>query len=62
MLSTQLTVPIDFHTIYYIIIYFPCKNSMGTVNCVPTIINQNIFSCVQQNNETHSGTKQHEDE
>ncbi len=34
--------------------------SMATVNCSVTLIFQNIFICVQQKKETHTGLKWHE--
>ncbi len=35
---------------------------MATVNCFVTNILQNIFFCVQQKKETHTGFEQLEDE
>jgi len=35
---------------------------MGSINCLFTIILQNIFFCVQQTKEIHTGSKQLEGE
>jgi len=36
--------------------------SMGSINCLVTNILQNIFICVQQKKEIHTGVEQHEGE
>jgi len=45
-----LTVAIDFHSRKKIL-----WKLMATVNCLVTNIIQNIFFCVQQKKETHTG-------
>jgi len=48
---------IDFHSIFF----FSMK-SMVPNNCFAPIVLQNIFICVQQKKETHTGLKQLEGE
>jgi len=38
------------------------SKSMATINCLVTNIFLNIFFCVQQMNETHTGLEQHDGE
>jgi len=49
LVTRQLTVAIDF-------------KSMGSINCLFANILQNIFFCVHQKKETHTGLKQLEGE
>ncbi len=35
---------------------------MGTINCLITFNLQNVYFCVQNKKETHTGLEQHEDE
>ncbi len=35
---------------------------MGTINCLITLMLQNIYFCVQHKEETHTGLEQYEDE
>ncbi len=49
--SLKNVVPTDFHIIYFPILW----KSMSTVNCLVTNSLQNIFFCVQQKKETHTG-------
>ncbi len=55
-LTKQLpAVPIDFHDMG--------ENTMEiNSNCLVTNILQNIFSCVQQKKQIHTGLEQHEGE
>jgi len=52
-----LTGAIDFHSRKKIL-----WQSTATVSCLDTNILQNIFFCVQQKKETHTGLEQHEGE
>ncbi len=50
-------VAIEFHSILSLL-----WKSMATVNCLVTNFLKNIFFCVQQKKETHTGLEQLEDE
>jgi len=43
-------------------LFFLLWKSMGSINCLVTDILQNIFFCVQQKKENHTGLKQLEGE
>ncbi len=51
LVTKQLMVAIDFHSMEKKILW----KSMATVNCLVTNILQNIFFCVQQKKEAHTG-------
>jgi len=55
--TKQLMDPIDFNSIFS-----QLWKSMGSINCLVTDILQNIFFCVQQKKEIHTGLKQVEGE
>jgi len=52
LMTRHLTVAIDFHSIFY----------SNQINFLVTDILQNIFFCVQQKKETHTGLEQPEGE
>ncbi len=56
MLETkELMVAIDFYSIE-----IHTMDSMATVSCLVTNILQNIFFCVWEKKETHTGLEQHD--
>ncbi len=58
VVTKQLTVATDFHIIEKKMLW----KSMATINCLVTNIFQNIFYCVPQRKETHTGLGQVEGE
>ncbi len=52
LVTKQLTVAIDFYNIFLL------WKSMATVSCLVTNILQNIFFCVQQQKQTHTGLRE----
>jgi len=63
LLNTKEDIPkndqnfgtIDFHSIIFFVLLW---KSMVPNNCSVPIVLQNIFICVQQKKETHTGLKQ----
>ncbi len=56
--NKQPMIPIDFYSVGEKILW----KSMDTVICLVTNILQNIFFCVQQKKESHTGLEQLETE
>ena len=58
LIARQLMVAIDFHSIFFFLLW----KSMGSISRLVTNFLQNIFFCVQQKKESHTGFEQHEGE